>query len=174
MWFRVFTVIILAVVLGCRPHPRFRTGGEERPVRNESRQPIRLTTNDSLRLGLIMQGFLGKPYSGRSSYETGLDCSHFVFKVFNKFDGRKLPRRTAEQYRSGSPVLRRHLMFGDLVFFSTDGRPISHVGIFVGSGEFIHASSSRGVIISKLSEKYWSKCYVGGRRILEQPARDDK
>jgi len=173
-YLRIIIVLIVAVGVGCQPNPRFRTGGEERPVRDEPKEPVRLTTNDSIRLGVIMQSYLGKPYASGSSYGQEMDCSEFVYTVFKQYDGRKLPRTAAEQYRLGSPALRKHLIFGDLVFFATDNRPISHVGVYVGSGEFIHVSSSSGVIISELSEKYWSKSYVGGRRILAPPARDSR
>lgn len=173
-YLRSTILVILAVGIGCQPHPRFRTGGEERPAHDEPREPDRLTTNDSIRLGVIMQSYLGKSYASGSSYSDGVDCSEFVAAVFRKFDGRKLPRMSSEQYRLGTPVLRRNLRMGDLVFFKTDSRPISHVGIAVGSGEFIHASSSSGVIISKLSEEYWSRRYVGGRRILKPPSQDSR
>ncbi len=174
MWIRLLTIALMTITIGCQPHPRFRTGGEERPALDKPRRPVRLTTNDSLRLGVIMQSFLGKPYAGRSPSETGVDCSHFVLKVFKKFDGRDLPRTVARQYRIGTPAHRRQLLYGDLVFFRTDSRPVSHVGIYIGYGEFIHASTSQGVIISKLKEKYWSERYVDARRILEYPARDSK
>ncbi len=174
MWIRLLTIVLMTITIGCQPNPRFRTGGEERPVRDEPQQPARLTTNDSLRLGVIMQSYLGKPYVGQSLFETGVDCSHFVLKVFKKFDGRDLPRTVARQYRIGTPAHRRQLLYGDLVFFRTDSRPVSHVGIYTGYGEFIHASTSRGVIISKLKDKYWSERYVGACRILEYPARDSK
>ncbi|MDH3891523.1 MAG: NlpC/P60 family protein [candidate division Zixibacteria bacterium] len=121
-----------------------------------------------------MESYLGKPYVGQSKYDKGVDCSHLVAKVFKKFDNRDLPRTTARQWLIGEPVHRRHLAYGDLVFFKTDGRPVGHVGIWTGYGEFLHASSSRGVIISKLSESYWSQRYVGARRILLAAVRDGK
>ena len=167
-------LILLLIVVGCQPHPRYRTGGEQRPSRVESRRQKHITTNDSLRLGVIMESYLGKSYAGRSKYEKGVDCSDLVARVFMQFDRRDLPRTVARQWLVGELVHRRHLSYGDLVFFKTNSKPVSHVGIYPGYGEFIHASSSSGVIISKLSENYWSQRYVGARRILVAAVRDGK
>jgi len=117
-----------------------------------------------------MRSFLGKPYAGTSRYEEGVDCSGFVQEVFRQFDRSiYLPRTVAEQVNQGFEVSRRSLAYGDLVFFNTVGARISHVGIYTGHNEFIHASSSQGVVISSLTENYWSKRFVTARRILGKP-----
>ncbi|MFH2056309.1 MAG: NlpC/P60 family protein, partial [bacterium] len=101
-------------------------------------------------------------------------CSQLVREVFNQFDGRILPRTVYMLYTDGVEMHRNHLDFGDLVFFKTDHSAVSHVGIFTGEDQFLHASSSRGVIISSMSETYWAKRYVGARRILlkQRPDRE--
>ena len=167
-------LILLLILVGCQPHPRYRTGGERRPPQVETMRKKRITTNNSLRLGVIMESYLGKPYAGRSLYEKGVDCSHLVQKVFKRYDNRDLPRTVARQWLIGELVHRRHLKYGDLLFFKTNSKPVSHVGIYTGYGEFIHASTSSGVIISKLSEDYWSRRYIGARRILTEPDRAGK
>ncbi len=159
-------LLAIIVVVGCSPHPRYRSGGEEIP-QQEIRKTGKYTTDDLLRLGSIMREYLGQPYKGRSKYEEGVDCSHFVLTVFKRFDNIDLPRMAADQYKKGRAVQFKHLQYGDLVFFRTQPRKISHVGIYVGEGRFIHASTSNGVIISGLSEKYWADKYAGARRILE-------
>lgn len=167
-------LILLLIVMGCQPHPRYRTGGEQRPSQVEPFRRKRLSTNDSLRLGVIMESYLGKPYAGKSRYEKGVDCSQLVARVFKQYDRRDLPRTVARQWLVGELVHRRHLAYGDLVFFKTDGKSVGHVGIYTGYGEFLHASSSRGVIISRLAEDYWAQRYVGARRILLVSGRDGK
>lgn len=163
-----FVIVILLLFVGCAAGPpRYKKGGQERPGDISNTIDQRLTTNDNIKLGQILQTYLGRPYKGRSKYDPGLDCSHFTQSVFKQFNGLRLPRTAAEQYQTGDQVHLRHLKYGDLVFFNTVGRDISHVGIYVGHRRFIHASTSRGVIISEMKEKYWADRYVGARRIIE-------
>jgi lipoprotein Spr len=163
--FRALTLVLL-IAIGCMPYPRYRTGGAERPKTAARIDTVR-TTNDNLYLGRIIRSYLGKPYTGKSKYEEGLDCSSFSRNVFRKYDGRELPRTVAGQFDAGKAMPRDHIRYGDLVFFKTDHKKAGHVGILVGYNRFAHASTSRGVIISSLTEKYWARRYVGARRIIE-------
>jgi cell wall-associated NlpC family hydrolase len=96
---------------------------------------------------------------------TGFDCSGFVRYVFQLGVGVELPNTSAMQYKTGEEVARDQLRSGDLVFFRTRGKRVSHVGIYIEDGRFIHApSSGKRVSISSLSEPYWSRRYAGGRR----------
>lgn len=158
-------LMIICAAVACRPYPRYRVGGSETPMQ-AAQSESGYTTNQYLRLGAILQNYLGKPYSGRSQYVQGLDCSYFVADVFDKFDKMSLPRTVKEQSKTGREITRPNITYGDLVFFRTDGSRISHVGIFVGHDQFIHASTSRGVIISSLHEKYWSQKFVRIRRVM--------
>lgn len=166
MIIRFFFCILAVAVISCRPYPRYNSGGSEMP--NQARTVLTYrSTNSTIKFGQILQGYLGKPYAGSSRYEPGLDCSLFTGEVFKKFAKLKLPRTAEQQFSTGKPVDRRKLQFGDLVFFNTDGKKVSHVGVYVGHNEFIHASSSSGVMISNLGEKYWSQRYLGARAILD-------
>ncbi|TXF79447.1 C40 family peptidase [Chryseobacterium sp.] len=115
--------------------------------------------------------YLGAPYKYAGNTSAGFDCSGFTEKVFaeNKV---QLPRRSADQANTGKEIEIRRAEPGDLLFFATSGgETVSHVGIVhdIGSdGEvkFIHASTSKGVIISSLNEKYWNKAYLFTRRVL--------
>jgi cell wall-associated NlpC family hydrolase len=99
---------------------------------------------------------------------TGFDCSGFVRYVFKLGVGVDLPNTSAMQYKSGTEVARNDLRSGDLVFFRTRGQRISHVGIYLEDGRFIHApSSGKRVSVSSLSEPYWSRRFAGGRRPAE-------
>ena len=162
---RVLLLIMILFIVGCSPYPRYRTGGEEIPP--EITQDVRagFSTNENLRLGFILQDYLGKPYRGTSKYEEGLDCSHFVQSVYKRFNKTNLPRTVAEQFKSGKEVPFKLLEYGDLVFYRTERNKVSHVGVFVENNSFIHASSSNGVIITNLSDKYWSQRYAGARRV---------
>lgn len=171
---RVALVCTLSLlVLACTPYPRYRTGGGDAPML-ETPSESEATTDDRIRFGLIIMQYLGKPYAGSSSYDPGLDCSDFVRTVFRKYNREILPRTVEDQFDAGDPVARGLLEFGDLVFFKTNRRHVSHVGIYLGSHRFVHASSSRGVIISGLGEQYWAKRFVAGRRYGIKPDETDQ
>jgi len=108
---------------------------------------------------------IGSPYVAAGNDTSGFDCSGFTSYVFDKLSI-DLPRQSGSQYGMGTAVNRDDLRAGDLVFFNTNGRGISHVGIFVGNGKFAHASSSNGVKINSLSESYYVSRYVGAKRIM--------
>ncbi len=162
---RIALLIALVLLAGCRPYPRYRADAEGQPPGQRQRN-VRYTTNDYIRLGGIMQSYLGKPYVGKSKYEEGVDCSAFTRAVFKEFDGTLLPRTVSGQFKSGNRLSRSQVGYGDLVFFRSDRGGVSHVGISVGFDRFIHVSSSRGVIISSLGDKHWSQRWMGARRIL--------
>ena len=114
------------------------------------------------------KSFLGTRYVYGGSSPKGFDCSGFVSYVFSNF-GFSLPRTADEQANVGDTVTRDSLEKGDLVFFKTLGSSIiNHVGIYIGDGQFIHASSGAGkVIISPLNEGYYLSHYVKAKRVIK-------
>ena len=117
--------------------------------------------------------YLGTPYRFGGTTRSGIDCSAFVLNVFGQSTGIELPRVAAEQAELGEKVEMQELQKGDLVFFSKGGR-ISHVGIVQdvspdGDIKFIHAATSRGVMISSLSDSYWGRKFRFAKRIIKQP-----
>lgn len=110
--------------------------------------------------------YIGVPYVWGGTSPSGFDCSGLTYYVFKRH-GITLNRNSASQYQHGTYVSKSNLQPGDLVFFANTYREgISHVGIYIGDGQFIHASSSQGVTISFLSNSYWSSHYYGARRVL--------
>ena len=102
---------------------------------------------------------------GGTAPDKGFDCSGYVSYVFAKYKV-ALPRTADRQYEQGLFVLRQALRAGDLVFFTTGEPGPSHVGIYAANGAFWHASSSRGVMLSRLDDVYWKPRYIGARRLL--------
>ena len=110
--------------------------------------------------------YLGVKYVWGGSTPSGFDCSGYVQYVF-KQHGISLNRTVSTQFQHGTAVSRSNLQPGDLVFFqNTYTTGLSHIGIYIGNGEFIHASSSQGVTISQLSNSYWNSHYHSARRVL--------
>jgi len=96
---------------------------------------------------------------------TGFDCSGFVHYVFANVLGLDLPGDSASQFSSGEKIARAELQAGDLVFFHMHGKHVSHVGIYLGDDQFIHApTTGQRVKVSTLSESYWSRRFAGARR----------
>lgn len=111
------------------------------------------------------QLYLGVPYVYGGSSPNGFDCSGFVQYVYAKC-GINLPRTADIQAETGFKVSKSELQPGDLVFFAGDFINISHVGIYVGNGQMIHASTTYGIAYDSLSREYRLAHYAGARRIL--------
>lgn len=109
--------------------------------------------------------YIGVPYLWGGISPAGFDCSGYVQYVFQRH-GISLPRTSSQQYQVGKAVSKSGLKPGDLVFFNPGTAGVSHLGIYIGDNQFIHASSSKGVTISNLNSSYWTGCYYGARRVL--------
>lgn len=106
----------------------------------------------------------GTRYRAGGLSRKGIDCSGFVYLTFQKLVGMELPRSANQQAALGQKVPAKDLRTGDLVFFKT-GRRGRHVGIYLGQGRFIHASTTKGVTISSLTDRYWSRKYWQATRL---------
>jgi peptidoglycan DL-endopeptidase LytE len=109
---------------------------------------------------------LGARYVWGASRPGAFDCSGFTMYVMRQF-GVSLPHSSSAQFRMGRSVSRGNLQAGDLVFFSLGTRGVvGHVGVYIGNGRMIHASTpSTGVIVSSLNERYYVSRYLGARRV---------
>ena len=118
--------------------------------------------NSSQKVNQVYRQWVGTRYHLGGTGVGGIDCSAFVQKTMSGAFNIHLPRSTAEQRHSGHSISKSDLQPGDLVFF----RKNNHVGVYIGGGKFVHASTSQGVTTSSLSESYWSRTYTQSRRVL--------
>lgn len=109
---------------------------------------------------------IGTPYVYGGMTINGFDCSGFMQFVF-KQAGITLPRTTTDQFNSGTAIAKKDLQPGDIVFFNTSGSGVSHSGMYIGGNQFIHADSTRGIMISSLNDPYyWKARYIGAKRYI--------
>lgn len=147
--------------------------GQKLTVGGAASAPARATTAaaPAARGGTFIRAaatrYLGIRYVLGGNGNGGIDCSAYTMNVFRQM-GINLPRTAASQWRVGSPVSRRDLRAGDLVFFNTMGRTASHVGIYLGDGMMANANSYQGrtVVEPLFSNSYWANRYDGARRVL--------
>ncbi|HEX7647181.1 MAG TPA: C40 family peptidase [Noviherbaspirillum sp.] len=156
---RVFVyAVVLSLLAGCSTT---QTLPMSRPAADASPQTV-----DVVMMALSLHD-TGYRFGGKNP-EAGVDCSGFVSYVFSKAVGYRVTGDAAAIARQGREVRKEDLRPGDLVFFNTLGRPFSHVGIYVGNGEFIHAPSSKGAVrIDRLSNPYYATRFQAARAILQ-------
>ncbi|MEL7291061.1 MAG: NlpC/P60 family protein [Pseudomonadota bacterium] len=110
----------------------------------------------------------GAPYRLGGTSLNGVDCSAFVQATYQQALGYQLPRTTKDQVKVGKEISYQQANVGDLVFFKTSPK-VRHVGVYLGNKQFMHASTSKGVIISRLDNPYWASKYWHVRRVSPSP-----
>lgn len=118
------------------------------------------------RLQQHFQQWQGTPYQYGGRTLKGVDCSAYVQNAYKSALGYRLPRTTRTQIKKGKKVSKSQLQVGDVVFFKIAKNSL-HNGIYLGNGQFVHASSSKGVTVSELSNPYWRKTYLMARRVVQ-------
>ena len=135
-------------------------------VPQKQTSPIDLANHNLVQNRLKSQYSLwkGTPYKYGGSNLNGVDCSAFVQNTYRDVFGRDLPRTTKTQINKGKKVSKSNLKPGDVVFFKISKNSL-HNGVYLGQSQFIHASSSKGVTISRLDNVYWKQTYYTARRM---------
>ncbi|MGC4103374.1 C40 family peptidase [Ferruginibacter sp.] len=126
---------------------------------------VELLTNT--KLFEVIEDWWGTRYRYGGTTKKGIDCSAFTGTLLNEVFGLALPRTARDQYASCDKIEREDLQEGDLVFFNTRGG-VSHVGVYLANGYFVHSSVHGGVTISSLDEDYYNRKYIGGGRFVAQ------
>lgn len=128
---------------------------------------VDINLEDNHKLYLESAKWIGVPYRSGGDSKRGTDCSGFVSQVYRKVYRKHVPRSTEDLKKASSKIAKRNLREGDLVFFtsSRSRKKVAHVGIYLKNGKFVHASTSKGVIVSRLSERYYTQHWISGGRI---------
>lgn len=157
-WFRPVFGVLLLLLAACSSQP---------PDSSVSTLPRAGTAEDVL---INAIGLVGTPYRwGGNTPESGFDCSGLIGYVYREAAGVQLPRTTQALINMPVPMVdSQQLRSGDLVFFATaGGQQVTHAGIYVGNGRFVHAPRTGGTVrLDYLSTSYWQRSYLGARRIL--------
>ncbi|WP_084596246.1 C40 family peptidase [Pseudomonas massiliensis] len=171
---RVLAVLPLVALAGCATPPppaSAPVAAAPRPLMVDPSDYSSIKADDVLFRAI---GLVGTPYRwGGNTPAAGFDCSGLIGFVYRDAAGIALPRTTAELIAMHAPsVDRAALRSGDLVFFSTQGGgQVSHAGIYVGEGRFVHAPSTGGTVrLDYLDKPYWQKAYLDAKRVI-QPER---
>ncbi len=153
-------------VCGFVYRPLLATGpGSDMPARSADTVASAESAGDSSSLVRTALAYRGSRYTSGGTGRGGFDCSGFTRYIYSKF-GIQLPHSSAAQSKLGVSVSRDELKPGDLVFFHTTRRSISHVGIYIGNSQFVHASNhGRGVTVDSLNSSYYAPRYRGARRV---------
>lgn len=165
----LISLVMLALSLGAcsssKKPPKPRPGSVV-----QSKQPIQISHISSAQGGpeiaMYAMGLIGTPYQyGGNSANTGFDCSGLVTYVYNQALTVPLPRTAKDLAFSSRSIKKSQLKAGDLVFFNTSGNnPFSHVGIYIGNNQFVHAPSSNGTIrTASLDNPYFAPRFTGAR-----------
>jgi peptidoglycan DL-endopeptidase LytE len=154
--------------------PKIDSESEETYI-SLSNKPLKFwkTHEERYMLVKVAKSFMGAPYRYGGDSVRGLDCSAYVKKIYDIFDV-QLPRSAREQFHVGSKIPRDQLIVGDLVFFRTKrfAKYPTHVGIYIGDGNFIHSSSGNnrmGVKIDSLGSDFYSRTFTGATRVKKTP-----
>jgi len=132
----------------------------------EKKWKIDIPATANVKLLEAVDSWIGTPYRYGGKDRSGTDCSAFCMNIYLEVYRHEIARSTKDILEQARVVKREELKEGDLVFFKINSSRVSHVGIYLYNGNFAHASTSRGVMISNLSEAYWTRYWHAGGRIL--------
>jgi cell wall-associated NlpC family hydrolase len=125
---------------------------------------VNLTGKENKKLIKSMAEWKGTRYKYGGTTKSGVDCSGFVGSVYNEVYGKKLHRTSRDMIKDVRKISKKSLETGDLIFFKTSGKKISHVGIYITDNKFIHAAS-KGVVVNDLDQSYYKKTYYKSGKV---------
>lgn len=168
-WLWVTSFLSICITLsGCSSNANQVAKSRKAPLKTSKVVQMSPVDQDAMinRLEQHRKSWAGTRYVLGGTTKRGVDCSGFTQVTYQELFGKSLPRMTVDQAKVGKKIARDQLKTGDLVFFNTGRGPNGkHVGIYVKNGEFLHASTKKGVIYSNLNNPYWNKAFWQARRL---------
>lgn len=164
---KMFALVAILILTGCSSKPDINDEAAEKTLtaKTPTHVPVSLAIQPPApSFQTVYQSWKGTPYRLGGTTRSGIDCSAFVQLTYSEVYQQMLPRTTSEQSRLGKPVPFSLAKKGDLIFFRT-GRTMRHVGIYMGNNEFLHASTSQGVVVSSMDAPYWQRAFWQVRRL---------
>ena len=157
-----FGAILLLIIClpACRSHRNKSIVSQREIHKYEEKLGISLPETSNIEFIKVIVPWLGSPYKYGGNSINGTDCSGFVSSIYSSFFKIELDRTSLLIYQNARKINKSQVKEGDLVFFKTDGKEVSHVGITITPNHFIHASSKKGVVVNSLNEPYYSKNFV--------------
>jgi lipoprotein Spr len=136
------------------------------PSSNTWKESLKLSNKDvkHSKLYSFIDEWYGTPYKYGGCKKDGVDCSCLTDNLYASVYGTKFGRTSGEMHKQCEKISKNKLEEGDLVFFITNGKSISHVGVYLKDNKFVHATTKRGVVISDLDEAYYKKCFYSAGR----------
>ena len=164
--FKILLILSSIVILfSCsQKHHKHKISDDSKETISQSNKPDTNAIKD-----IILQEFEkweGTPHKMGGNSKRGIDCSGFAHYIYTKLFNLNVPRTTKQFFNTGIRINKAQLKPGDLVAFQPHSYP-RHVGIYIGNNKFIHASTTKGVMMSDLGNTYWKKHYVMSRRIIK-------
>jgi cell wall-associated NlpC family hydrolase len=160
-------VVAMAMIAGCgkpQARPKYTHASTSKETRRDS---VAQGAVSRTKVEQVTKPWLGTPYRYGGASTRGIDCSGLTQTVMGDL-GANVPRTVRDQSSIGAPVTAASIAPGDLVFFRLSSTKIDHVGVALDANRFVHASSSRGVVVDHLMDQYFSKRFAGARRVLEE------
>ncbi len=163
-------ILLLLALAACKTNKQPSNKNGEKASRKElknlsSTLNLELSQNDNINLYTFVAEWLGVPHKDGGCEKSGTDCSCFVRMAYDYTYHKNIPRNSAEMYKQSKRIDTAELHEGDLVFFKIKSTKISHVGIYLKDNWFAHVSSSKGVMINNLNEKYYRGNFAGAGRV---------
>jgi lipoprotein Spr len=163
----VFCLFAWGLVSSCRSHKEITKDDGAKKIKEKYSQALGVDAHDikNVKLYSFIDDWYGTPYKYGGKSKTGIDCSDFVSTLQVQVYDKKIFPPAASMYQKCHTISRKDLKEGDLVFFKIESDKVSHVGVYLQNGCFVHASKSKGVMISRLDENYYKKYFFKGGRV---------